>query len=103
MIKVTALYPNTPDSSFDINYYINSHCRMLKEIMGAAIKKIEVVEGLAGAAPGEPPAFVAMGHLYFDSVDAFQTSFGPHVESIMADVPNYTNIQPTLVISEVRS
>lgn len=103
MIKVTALYPNTPDSHFDMNYYIDSHCRMLKEKLGAAIKNIEVEEGLAGAAPGEPPAFVAMGHLCFDSVDAFQTSFGPHAESIMADVPNYTSIQPTLVISQVRT
>jgi uncharacterized protein (TIGR02118 family) len=43
-----------------------------------------------------------MGHIYFDSVEAFQTAFGPHAETIMADIPNYTDIEPTLQISEVK-
>jgi len=37
-----------------------------------------------------------------DSMEAFQTAFGPHAEAIMADIPNYTNIQPTLQISDVK-
>ena len=52
----------------------------------------------AGVAAG----FIAMGHIYFESVEAFQTAFGPHAEAIMADIPNYTDIQPTLQISEVK-
>jgi hypothetical protein len=43
-----------------------------------------------------------MGHLYFDSTDAFQTAFAPHAQAIMADIPNYTNTQPTIQISEVK-
>jgi uncharacterized protein (TIGR02118 family) len=35
-------------------------------------------------------------------VEAFQSAFGPHAEEIMADIPNYTDIQPTLQISEVK-
>src|SRR2546429_1549819 len=53
--------------------------------------------------PGAPPAFSAMGHLYFDSVEAFQAAFGPHAGAIMDDIPNYTNVQPTIQVSEVRS
>jgi uncharacterized protein (TIGR02118 family) len=30
-----------------------------------------------------------------------QTAFGPHAKTIMADVPNYTDIAPTMQISEV--
>lgn len=48
------------------------------------------------------PPYVALGHLLFDSVEAFQTSFGPHVQEIMADIPNYTNTEPTIQISEVK-
>ena len=61
-----------------------------------------VEQGIAGATPGSRPAFIAMGHLYFDSVQAFQTAFGPHAEAIMADIPNYTDIQPTIQISDVK-
>ncbi len=43
-----------------------------------------------------------MGHLYFDSVEEFQTAFTPHAAEIMADIPNYTNIQPVIQISEVK-
>jgi uncharacterized protein (TIGR02118 family) len=43
-----------------------------------------------------------MGHLYFDSVEAFQAAFGPHAPAIMADIPNYTDIQPVIQISEVK-
>ncbi len=42
-----------------------------------------------------------MGHLYFDSVEVFQSSFGPHAEAIMGDIPNYTNIEPIIQVSQV--
>jgi uncharacterized protein (TIGR02118 family) len=65
-------------------------------------KGVAVEQGLSGATPGSRAAFVAMGHLYFDSVADFQTAFGPHATAIMADIPNYTDIQPTIQIGEVK-
>ena len=41
-------------------------------------------------------------HLSFDSVDAFQTAFGANAPQIMGDIPNYTDIQPMVQISEVK-
>ena len=61
-----------------------------------------VDHGLGGGAPGSAPAYAAMGHLLFDSVDAFQAAFGPHTAAIMADIPNYTNVKPEILISEVK-
>ena len=43
-----------------------------------------------------------MGHLYFDSVESFQASFGPHADVIMGDIPNYTTVEPTIQLSEVK-
>jgi uncharacterized protein (TIGR02118 family) len=43
-----------------------------------------------------------MGHLLFDSPEAFQTSFGPHAGAIMEDIPTYTNSEPTVQIGEVK-
>jgi uncharacterized protein (TIGR02118 family) len=100
MIKVSILYPNEAGKKFDMSYYCNKHMPMCQEKLGS--KQMAVEQGLAGAAPGIPAPFIAMGHLYFDSLDAFQNAFGAHAATIMADIPNYTDIQPTIQISEVK-
>lgn len=102
MIKVSVMYPGGKGSNFNIDYYCKSHMPMVKQKLGAALKSMAVEQGLAGGEPGAPPTYLALGHLYFDSVDAFQAAFGPHAQSIMADIPNYTNTKPVIQISEVK-
>jgi uncharacterized protein (TIGR02118 family) len=102
MIKVSVFYPNNEGSNFDMDYYCNSHIPMVQEKCGAACKRVAVEQGLAGGEPGSRAIYMAMGHLYFDSVEAFQAAFGPHAEAIMGDIPNYTDVQPVLQISEVK-
>ncbi len=101
MIKVSVLYPKTDSSSFDMDYYCNSHMPMVQEKLGTALKNVAVEGGLGGGAPDSPPPYAAMGHLYFDSVEDFQSAFGPHAEAIMADIPNYTNVEPVIQVSDV--
>ena len=102
MIKVSVFYPNEEGKKFDMEYYLAKHGALLQQKLGPALKGVAVEQGLGGAAPGSPATYIAMGHLYFDSVEAFQTAFGPHSESIMGDIPNFTDIQPTVQISEVK-
>ncbi len=102
MIKVSVLYPKTATSKFDIDYYCNRHMPMVQQKLGAALKRMAVDHGLAGGAPGSAPPYAAIGHLYFDSVEAFQAAFGPHAKEIMADIPNYTDVQPAVQVSEVK-
>ena len=64
-------------------------------------KSIAAEGGVAGGAPGAPAPYIAVGHLTFDSLAAFQKSFGPHAPEILADIPNYTNTQPIIQISEI--
>jgi uncharacterized protein (TIGR02118 family) len=101
MIKVSVMYPNTPGAKFNHDYYRDQHMPMVKAKLGAALKSYTVDKGLAGGAPGAPATYVAMCHLFCDSVEAFQAGFGPHAKAIMADVPNYTDIAPVMQISEV--
>jgi len=101
MIKVSVPYPNDEGAHFDMEYYRSRHVPMVRARLGTACKGVAVEHGLAGGTPGSCPAFIAMGHLYFDTVEAFQASFGPHTTEIMQDIPNYTNLQPILQISEV--
>jgi uncharacterized protein (TIGR02118 family) len=102
VIKVSVLYPNTAGCKFDMEYYLTRHMPMVQRKLGPACKRMAVEEGIAGGAPGAPATYVAMGHLYFDSTDAFQAAFAPHAQSILADIPNYINTQPIIQVSEFR-
>ena len=102
MIKVTVLYPNNSGTTFDMGYYTSHHMPMVQRRCGSACKSIAVDGGLAGGEPGSKPAYVAIGYLTFDSVEAFQKAFGPHAKEIMADIPKYTNVQPIIQISEIK-
>ena len=100
-IKVSVLYPNGVDKTFDMNYYSNKHVPMVGDLLGNAVIGATVENGLGGGAPDSPAPFVAMGNLYFNNMETFENSFGPNAESIMADLPNFTNIEPIIQISEV--
>jgi uncharacterized protein (TIGR02118 family) len=102
MVKISVYYPNSAGVRFDINYYVNKHIPMVRQKIGPALKGVAVEQGIAGGTPGAPPPYVAVGHLAFDSVDAFQAAFAAHAEAIMADVSNYTNVQPIIQIGEVK-
>lgn len=102
MIKVSILYPNEDGKKFDMDYYLNSHIPMVQEKLGSAMKGGSVDQGINGGAPGSPPIYIAMAHLLFDSLESYQSAFGPHTETILADIPNYTDIQPAMQISEVK-
>src|ERR1019366_3896143 len=102
MIKVGVFYPNSEGAKFDMSYYLQKHIPMARQKIGPALKSVAVEQGLAGGTPGAPMTYVAIGHLTFDSVEAFQTAFGANAPAIMGDIPNYTDILPIVQISEVK-
>src|SRR5438132_11627741 len=102
MIKVSVLYPGGAGTTFDMGYYLNRHIPMVRAKLGAACKSAAVEQGLGGATPGAPPAFSAMGHLYFDSAEALQSALGPHAGASMDECPNYTNDQPAIPLRAVK-
>ncbi|MEO8298491.1 MAG: EthD family reductase [Burkholderiales bacterium] len=101
MIKVSVMYPNTPGSRFDIDYYVNKHMPMVLGKVGDACKGVTIDKGLAGGAPGAAAPYVVVAHMLFESVPAFQAAFGQHQPAFGADMPNYTDVKPAVQISEV--
>lgn len=100
MIKVSVLYPASANTKFDIAYYANTHMPMVRAKLGSALRGSAVDKGLSGAAPGTAAPYHCVSHFMFDSVEAFHAAFDPQAKAIMADVPNYTNAQPVVLISE---
>ena len=102
MIRVSVMYPNSKGTTFDMTYYCDRHMPMVRKLLGSALKELVVEEGIAGGGPGMPAPYLAVGQLLFDSVESFQTLFDQYAQQIMGDIPNYTNSQPTIQISEIK-
>lgn len=76
---------------------------MVRDKLGPACKEVEVNQGLQGAQRGTTAPYRALAHLLFESVEAFERSFGPHAQAIQADITNYTTIEPVIQISEIKT
>jgi len=96
------MYPGGAGTRFDIDYYAGKHMSLVRERWsGMGLVKTEVDRGVAGGAPGSPAPYVAVGHVYFDSLDSLQKATKAHGRELFADVPNFTDITPQVQISEI--
>jgi len=101
MIKVTVLYPAGDGKKFDMDYYTNKHIPMVKALFADALKLTAIDKGIAGGAAGSQAPFVVICYLYFDSIPAFQNAMALNGKKVQGDIPNFTDIQPVIQISEV--
>jgi len=101
--KISILYPNNKESRFDLDYYINTHMPMSIDLLSShpSFKGVSVEHGVGSATPGAEPAFVAMCHFHFDSIEGFMAAFVPHAAKLQADMLNYTEIEPVIQFNEV--
>ena len=93
MIVISILYPRTDDSTFDMDYYTATHMPLFADALGEACQGW----GAASVAAGK---YAAIGWATVTSQDAFNQAMAARGAEIMGDVPNYTNVQPELLIGE---
>jgi len=101
MIKISILYPN--NGKFDLDYYLNTHMPQSIGLLsaGQGYRGVSVERGLGGATSGSAPAYVALCHYLFDSIEDFMAVFLTHAAVLQGDMPNYTDIEPVIQFSEV--
>jgi len=93
VIRFSVFYPKSDVSTFDHDYYRDSHVPLCVKTWGLAGADIE--RGLDGP-------YEAAVHFTFASKDALDAALGSSgTAAVMADVPNYTNITPVIQTSEV--
>ena len=101
VIKVTIMYANEEGKTFDFDYWTGTHGPMVQRLLSPmGMVKSELEKGVSDTDPNAPPRFIAVGNLYFSSTDEVHESFKNHGREIMGDIKNYTEIQPTFLISE---
>lgn len=101
MIKVCILYPNKTGARFDRDYYLQTHIPMALAKLSPALKSISVDFGLNGGLPALPPAYMVVCNMYFETIEAFYGAFMPNMESLQGDMPHFTDVIPTVQISDV--
>jgi len=100
-ITLQVLYPIADETHFDDAYYASTHMDLVNEHMGAHIQTTVVTKGLAGG-PDTPPAFHATATMVFAdqaALDAAMAQAGP----VLADIPNFTNTAPQMLIGQTYS
>ena len=100
MVVISVQYPFTPETTFDMDYYLNSHvplvCRLL-EPMGQ--RDIRVYKGLSDGGAGAP-VYGVIAELVFDDLDSLTAALTAHGAETQADIPNFTDSIPVIQISE---
>ena len=102
LFKVTIMYPGGKDKTFDMDYYEKSHMPMMAGILGKNLKFYEIDKGISGRTPNDEPPFVAVGYFYCYDVAAYGQAVSKNIDSIRNDIKKYTNIQPVILISEIK-
>ncbi|HET9690463.1 MAG TPA: EthD family reductase [Acidimicrobiales bacterium] len=93
MIRLSVYYPSGEGTTFDHDYYRDHHVPLAVKTWG--LSGAEIDKGVDGP-------YVAAVHMRFDSLEAMQSAMGaPGTADVMADVANYTNIQPVMQTSEI--
>ncbi len=102
MIRVTVSYPNQAGARFDMDYYMKRHMPLVAErLSGRGLAGWSVDQGIGGGAPGSQAEFLIQAALIFEDVEAFQAAMAVEGATLLADVPNYTDIQPRIDIYRI--
>ena len=101
MFKVSVMYPNEEGARFDFDYYRTRHMALVAQhLRPFGLVKTEVNRGLSGGG-GLPAPYVCVGHLYFDASDGYERGITQAGPVLRGDIPNFTNVTPIRLISEV--
>ena len=101
MIRLSVMYPATPGSRFNWDYYLGPHLELSRKLLGPrGLVKTEIDRGIAGIPPNGPP-YHAVGHLFFRTMADLQSALAATVAEFIADERNYTDTPSVVQISEV--
>ncbi len=93
-------YPWKADAKFDYDYYRDKHLKMLADLYGKSVGKMQVRKGLHKG-DGSDPLFVTALTVEILSMEAYEAASKDVVPKLRADIPNFTNIIPVAQLEEI--
>jgi uncharacterized protein (TIGR02118 family) len=102
MIRISIMYPATPGSRFNWDYYLGPHLELARRLLGSrGLVRTEIDRGLAGFPPGTPAPYHAVGHLFFHTLAEMESALQATAADFIADARKYTDVPSVVQISEV--
>jgi uncharacterized protein (TIGR02118 family) len=102
MVCISVLYPNSSGKKFDHAYYAKIHMPLVMERCNSfGLIRYEIDKGMAGGVPGSSAPLTCVGRLYFNTLEEFERAMAAHGTEILGDVPNYTDIELQIQISQM--
>lgn len=101
LIKVSVMYPFEEGKTFNMAYYETKHMPLVAGFLGSNLVKYTIEKGVASGIPNQALPYVAIGTFYIKNLTDYQAAIGPNRDVIRADLPNYTDIAPVILVSEV--
>jgi uncharacterized protein (TIGR02118 family) len=96
------MYPATPGSKFDWDYYLNEHRQLAQRLLQPrGLVRTEVDRGIGSFPPGAPAPYHAIGHLFFRTMAEMESALAATAAEFIADERKYTTVPSVVQISEV--
>lgn len=75
---------------------------MVAALLGKNLKFFEIDKGVSGRTSNDKAPFMAIGYFYVSDIAEYNKAISQHREAVVNDIKKYTNIQPTIQISEIK-
>ena len=98
---ISVMYENVDDATFDLDYYMTKHMPLVGEkFKPFGIKGWRVLKAVSGPT-GEKPLYSIIANLEFDTVEQFRAAVAAEGGPVFADVPNFSNKAPVVVMADL--
>jgi uncharacterized protein (TIGR02118 family) len=102
VIRASFLYPATPGTRFDFDYYLGQHVPLARRLLaGLGLVKLEIDRGVSGEERGSEAPYICTAHLYFETLEGFYSAMDAAGDELGADVPNYTDTAIGVQVSDI--
>ncbi|MDQ7732194.1 EthD family reductase [Halomonas sp. SpR1] len=97
MIDVMVAYPNSDTLAFDDVYYIEKHSPLVNSLLAEhGLRYLRVHRCIDSQA-----TYHLVAHLGFESAQRFESAFEAIGDQLLADIANFTNVEPVMQVNEV--
>lgn len=100
MVVLSVIYPKHTGTSFDHDYYAHKHLPMVRTLLRpAGLQELEVVRGTK-TMDGPTFPYEVIAFLTFPEEAELRAALNEYGEQILGDIPNFTDMKPTLQLND---